>query len=425
MSHEKPKCLFPVANIPVILYALEFLAANNVNKVIIMSSKESKTFHSIIQTIRESHPFEKHFDVKVVKLDNPQSLAQALKELDEMSDINDDFILMQGDIVTNASLDAAMRMHYKGLAKVDKEKKPTPTILTKVFAEIPYSNPIRDPSQEVALMLDVETRQILDYFQFCNKERESEQQEASALQRSYQINRKHITLKKQARQYELRSDLIDTEIAICNKALFQQINDDIELKTFKEDFIINLNTSELTDNEVQAYILPSGYYYGRLNDPRTYQVLTQDIIQRKCHPFVIDFPVFKGNFEVQVHNKYLGAHMKRHLSSEISDFCVIGKGTEIGENTKIKRSVIGEDCFIENHCEITNCIIWDGVQVKSGSVLTNALVCDNCVINTDCVIPDGVMLDKNVEVKDGVTLKKNTIASLLEVGSDSKGNVSF
>ena len=70
------------------------------------------------------------------------------------------------------------------------------------------------------------------------------------MQRSYQINRKHITLKKQARQYELRNDLIDTEIAICNKAIFKQINDDIELKTFKEDFIINLNTSELTDDEV-------------------------------------------------------------------------------------------------------------------------------------------------------------------------------
>ena len=61
-------------------------------------------------------------------MNNPQSLAQALKELEEMCEIKDDFILMQGDIVTNASLDEAIKMHYKGLAKVDKEKKPTPTI---------------------------------------------------------------------------------------------------------------------------------------------------------------------------------------------------------------------------------------------------------------------------------------------------------
>ena len=81
-----------------------------------------------------------------------------------MVDMKDDFILIQGDIVSNASLEPAIKMHYKGLSKVDKEKKATPTILTKVFAEIPYTNPIRDPSQEIALMLDAETRQILDYF---------------------------------------------------------------------------------------------------------------------------------------------------------------------------------------------------------------------------------------------------------------------
>ena len=61
----------------------------------------------------------------------------------------------------------------------------------------------------------------------------------------------------------------------------------------------------------------------------------------------------------------------------------------------------------------------------SGSILTNALVCDNVVINSDSIIHDGVMLDKNVEVKDGVPLEKNTLASCFEVGSDSKGNVSF
>ena len=35
------------------------------------------------------------------------------------------------------------------------------------------------------------------------------------------------------------------------------------------------------------------------------------------------------------------------------------------------------------------------------------------------------MLDKEVEVKDGVTLEKNLIASCFEIGFDSKGNVSF
>ena len=106
--------------------------------------------------------------------------------------------------------------------------------------------------------------------------------------------------------------------------------------------------------------MPEEAYYGKLNDPRTYQVLTRDIIQRKSAPFVIDFPVFKASLDVHTHHKYLGKDIQKHASSVISDFCVIGSRTEIGENTTITNSVIGEDCFIENSCEITNCIIWDG-----------------------------------------------------------------
>lgn len=34
------------------------------------------------------------------------------------------------------------------------------------------------------------------------------------------------------------------------------------MRQLKEDFIINLNMSELTDDQVQAYIIPLGSYYG-------------------------------------------------------------------------------------------------------------------------------------------------------------------
>ena len=46
----------------------------------------------------------------------------------------------------------------------------------------------------------------------------------------------------------MRSDLVDTEIAICSKALFTHLADDFEMKNFKEDFVINLVSSELTDD---------------------------------------------------------------------------------------------------------------------------------------------------------------------------------
>jgi len=84
----------------------------------------------------------------------------------------------------------------------------------------------------------------------------------------------------------------------------QHLNDDIEMRQLKEDFIINLNMSELTDDQVQAYIIPSGSYYGQVLDPRTYQVITRDVIARKVLPFAVDWPVFGLNSTNKPFNKY-------------------------------------------------------------------------------------------------------------------------
>ena len=56
---------------------------------------------------------------------------------------------MQGDVVTNALLKDAIKMHLS-----NKKKEGASVILTKIFAQVPYSNPVRDPSQEVNLLLD-------------------------------------------------------------------------------------------------------------------------------------------------------------------------------------------------------------------------------------------------------------------------------
>ena len=103
------------------------------------------------------------------------------------------------------------------------------------------------------------------------------------------------------------------------------------MKALKEDFILQLNTSEITEDQVQAYILPSNIYFGEITDPRTYQVITQDIIARKCYPFVVDFPVFHVSSELNrmvyieaPFNKYIAQNVRRHITSRISDASVIG-----------------------------------------------------------------------------------------------------
>ena len=151
MSCDRPKCLFPLANIPLLLYSLEFLAINNVTEAIIVSTKESRVFKPVIETIKAAHSNKlNRLQITTFKLDKAKSVAAALREIHEAQSqikLKEDFIIMQGDVVSNARLQAAIDMHMG--AKKSKSKdggESASVILTKIFAPIPYANPIRDPS---------------------------------------------------------------------------------------------------------------------------------------------------------------------------------------------------------------------------------------------------------------------------------------
>ena len=160
------------------------------------------------------------------------------------------------------------------------------------------------------------------------------------------------------------------------------------MKTLKEDFIVELNTSEITDDLVQAYVLPSNYYFGEVTDPRTYAVITQDIIARKCYPFVVDFPVFHASVDVHKmvyveapFNKYVAQGVRRHLTSRISDSTVIGNNSVIAENSQVEQSVIGANCKIGKNVTIRRSIIWDNTEIHDNCTIEDSLICDNVIVN--------------------------------------------
>lgn len=82
-------------------------------------------------------------------------MANALREIHHRKDIWNDFIVMYSDIVCNASLEQAMKMHYE-IKQAEKEKTDhnERVIMTKVFSELAFSNPVRERSQEIVLMVD-------------------------------------------------------------------------------------------------------------------------------------------------------------------------------------------------------------------------------------------------------------------------------
>ena len=72
-----------------------------------------------------------------------------------------------------------------------------------------------------------------------------------------------------------------------------------------------------------------------------------------------------------------------------------------GENAIVKNSMLADGCQIEGTIE--NSIVFRGVTVKKGALVTNSILMQGASIGENCRL-DHVILDKGVVVRDGRTL---------------------
>lgn len=149
--------MFPLANVPILHYVVEFLLMNKVTEIYIASTTQRSQIDSFIKSQNY-----KGVKINVISLESCANFGDALREINQLQTIKEEFLLVRGDLITNADIQGALKEHFRAKAE-DKDKK---LILTKLFMKVPFSNPIRSPQQEIILMLDSQSREILKYESF-------------------------------------------------------------------------------------------------------------------------------------------------------------------------------------------------------------------------------------------------------------------
>ncbi|KAK9446654.1 uncharacterized protein V1518DRAFT_407705 [Limtongia smithiae] len=86
---------------------------------------------------------------------------------------------------------------------------------------------------------------------------------------------------------------------------------------------------------------------------------------------------------------------------------IIGIGTELGEKTNVKRSIVGADCTLGRECRISGCVIMDGVTVGDGVFLDNCLIAKGVTIDdrarlSGCTVEAGYTITKGTQSKNEV-----------------------
>ncbi|XP_070665734.1 uncharacterized protein [Malus domestica] len=356
---ERPKVLLPLVNVPMINYTLAWLESAGVEEVFVFCCAHSK---QVIDYLESSEWFaQPNFTVTTIESHNSVSAGDALRLIYERNVIHGDFVLISGDTLSNMSLTQVLQEHKE---RRKKDSNAVMTIVIKRSKPSQITHQSRLGNDELFMATDPNTKQLL--------------------------------------YYEDKED--HTKGSIYLDKLLIADNPSITLHNDKQIMGYKIFTHEIHSS-----------YAARIDNFRSYDTVSKDIIQRWTYPLVPDVKFF-GNSSIKLERQgmYRASDTGQSRSAQIGPFTVIGSGTKIGNNTKISNSVIGEGCSIGSNVSIEGSYIWDNATIEDGCKLRHAIVCDGVIMRSGAVLEPGVVLSFKVVIGQKFNVLSYSKVSLLQ-----------
>ncbi|RKP23509.1 nucleotide-diphospho-sugar transferase, partial [Syncephalis pseudoplumigaleata] len=384
LTVDRPRCLLPLCNVPLIEYTLEFLALSGVRKTFVFCQANSAVVRDYI---RQSKWGKKTSLMEVVPIVSQEcySVGDALRELDAKQFLDSDFILVHGDLVANFSLETALAEHR---LRKTRDKN---AIMTMVLKSASPLHNTRDISSASVFALDAGSNacvhcETLDVFPRKN-----------SVTLDCEVFKKHPEL-------ELRNDLIDCQIDICTPEVLALFTENFDYQDMRRDFVHGVLTSDLLDKTIYAHILDHAYA-ARATGLRLYDAVSKNVLRRWADPIVPE-SMTQGDDRYQlVKGKwYKGERVAIARSSRIGDNVLLGSGCVIGENVTIENAVLGPDCRIGNNTRISGAYLWEGVQVGEQCSIDRSILAAGAVLHNGVTIAAGSVLGPQVSKKPSCLL---------------------
>ncbi|OMO55344.1 hypothetical protein COLO4_36032 [Corchorus olitorius] len=391
---ERPKVLLPLANIPMIDYTLAWLESAGVEEVFVFCCAHSKQVINYLENSEwSSHP---NFSVSTIESHNSAGAGDALRLIYERHVIHGDFVLISGDTVSNMSLTQALQEHKE---RRKKDSNAVMTMVVKKSKHSPITQQSRLGTDELFMAINPDTKELLRY-----EDKAEYSKGFISLDKTLIADNPSIVL---------HNDKQDCYIDICSEEVLSIFTDNFDYQHLRRHFVKGLLLDDIMGYKIFTHEIHSSYA-ARIDNFRSYDTVSKDIIQRWTYPFVPD--VLCGNSAIKVERQgtYRASEVTLSRSAQICPFTVIGQGTKIGNDTKISHSVIGEGCSIGSNVTIEGSYVWNNVTVEDGCQLRHAIVCDGVIMKSGAVLEPGVVLSFKVVVGKQFVVPAYSMVSLLQ-----------
>lgn len=398
---ERPRALLPLAGSPLIDYTLEFLISAGITDIVVFCCAHAEM---ILDHLNHRWPSRPEIGLTITPVigTDSESAGDALREMNEGGYIRGDFILVNGDVVSNTKLKQAIELHRQ------LKKKDPGYVMTSIFKKAGPSHRTRAGEDDTVLAIDPQTSQLLYY-------ENNREQRVLKVDRSLFLE--HPTV-------QFRYDLLDCNIDICTPTVLTLFKEQFDFRHPRRDFLASLLNKGTEENpqvhRVFSHIIDTEYA-ARVRDLYTYGAVSRDIVRRWTHPLVPDNNIVDpaSGFTYSRGNIYLDKGIVLARGAVIGQNTIIGEGTQIDGDAQISNSVIGRNCVIGRGVRLQNSFVWDNVVIEDNCTISSSIVCSGVTLRAGVAVEPGAVLSFDVEVPARVIVPRETKLTLRKDGSNT------
>lgn len=358
LTCDLPKPMVPVMNIPIMEHIIALLKTYGITQI-------GVTLMYLPQKIKDYFGNGTNFGVTLHYFteDTPLGTAGSVKNAEEFLD--EAFIVISGDSLTNMNLAKAIKFH--------QEKKSMATlVLTKVDVPLEYGVVITDKKGAITGFLEKPS------------------------------------------WGEVFSDTVNTGTYILEPEILSYLE-----KGKKVDFSQDLFPILLENNDpMYGFVMQE--YWCDIGDLQAYLEAHYDVLEGKIRLHAsgteIKEGIWVGTGTVIDPDAILNApcvigdNCRIAANTTIDSFSIIGNNNVIESDTSIKRSVIWNGNYIEHSSHLRGSIICNKTKIKHHvHIYENAVIGDNCIINERAIIKPNIKIWPQKTVEPLATADRNII----------------
>ncbi len=331
-----PKPMVPLINVPMMEHIVNLLKSHDITDIVSLLYYQP-------DVIKNHFGTGDNFGITMQYREAAADYGTAGSVRNAADLLNDRFIIISGDVLTDFDISAALEFHKQKGAKA-----------TIMLTRVP------NPLQFGIVMTDSEGR----ITRFLEKPSWG----------------------------EVFSDTINTGIYILDA-------DVLDLIPYQRDFDFSkdLFPLMLKQNMPLYGYIAEGYWrdIGNLNE---YQIACMDVLDSKVKITI------SGEEKDKC---IVGEGVGISPSASFSGMVVLGNHTTVGDHASLRNCVIGNNVTIGAGARLSGVVLWDNVIIGEGASLTDDVICNDAVIGGDSTISENVFIAESCIIGREATLMPN------------------